>query len=110
MNTTLRTQDWLFSFSEIFQKLSFTWKQIWMGLLMFSVLGTALSLIYVTNLTRNACAQHQHLLQEASELKLQRGQLLLEKSAWTTPFRIQQIAEKKKMVSPDHHAVVILRA
>lgn len=110
MNTTLRTQDWLFSFSEFFQKVSLTWKQIWLALMMCSVLGTALSMIYITNLERSACAQHQHLLQEASELKLQRGQLLLEKSAWTTPFRVQQIAEKKNMVLPDHHSVVILRA
>lgn len=110
MNTTLRSLEWSLSFSEILRKLTFTWQQLWVAILICAVLGSALSIIYVTNMTRTVCAQYQHSLQEASELKLQRGQLLLEKSAWTTPLFIQQMAEKKNMVMPDHHSVVVLRA
>lgn len=77
--------------------------------LMFAVLLSALSVIYVTHLTRILHANYQHNVLEQGRLQVERGQLLLERSTWMMQARIQQIAESKLgMVIPDHKSVVIV--
>lgn len=78
-------------------------------LALFLVLS-ALSVIYVTHLTRELQATLQHRIHEQERLQVQRGQLLLERGTWMMQARIQQIAEKKLgMIIPDHKSVVVIR-
>jgi cell division protein FtsL len=79
-----------------------------MGLIA-AVLLSALSIIYVTHLTRILHANYQHNLVERTHLHVERGQLLLERSTWMIQARIQQIAESKLgMIVPDNKSVVII--
>jgi len=84
-------------------------KQMTALLLAMAVLFSALGIIYVTHLTRVTNASYEHLLNERNHLQMERGQLLLERSAWTMQSRVQQIAENKlSMTMPNHNSVVIL--
>jgi cell division protein FtsL len=77
--------------------------------LTFAILLSALSIIYITHLTRILHANYQHNLVERTRLHMERGQLLLERSTWMVQARIQQIAETKLgMIIPDHKSVVII--
>lgn len=77
--------------------------------LTFAVLLTALSIIYVTHVSRIMHAGFQHNLAEQDRLHVERGQLLLERSTWMVQSRIQQIAESKLgMIIPDQKSVVII--
>jgi cell division protein FtsL len=77
--------------------------------LVFATLMSALSIIYVTHVTRILHANYQHNLVEQDRLHVERGQLLLERSTWMLQSRIQQIAESKLgMMVPDHKSVVII--
>jgi cell division protein FtsL len=74
-----------------------------------AVLISALSMIYVTNSSRSLNASIQQTLMERNQLHIQWGQLLLEKSTWITPARVQHIAEEQlNMVVPDSKSVVIV--
>ncbi len=84
-------------------------QQIAVLALVFGVLLSGLSTIYVTHLTRILHAAYQHSLVEQDRLHVKRGQLLLERSTWMMQARTQQIAENELgMVVPDHHAIVIV--
>lgn len=75
-----------------------------------AMLMSALSMIYVTHLTRITHAAFQHNIAEQDRLHVERGQLLLERSTWMIQSRIQQVAENKLgMVIPDHKSVVVVQ-
>ena len=77
--------------------------------LMAAIILSALSTIYVTQVTRILHANYQHNLLEQEHLHVERGQLLLERSTWMMQARIQQIAEDKLgLIVPDHKSVVII--
>lgn len=87
-----------------------TRKQVTVMLLGLSVLLSAMSIIYVTHMTRILHASFQHNIVEQDRLHIERGQLLLERSTWMMQARIQQIAEKKLgMIIPDNKSVVVVR-
>lgn len=84
--------------------------QILAVVMALAVLMSALSMIYVTHITRILHAGYQHNKVEQDRLHVERGQLLLERSTWMIQSRIQQIAESKLgMVIPDHKSVVIVQ-
>ncbi|OGT35105.1 MAG: cell division protein FtsL [Gammaproteobacteria bacterium RIFCSPHIGHO2_12_FULL_37_14] len=88
----------------------FSRRQLILLILVFAVLLSALGLIYVTHTTRVLHANYQRNLAEQTQLQIQQGQLLLERSTWLVQARIQQIAEQQLgMVIPDHQSVVIIR-
>lgn len=77
--------------------------------LVLAILASALSTVYVTNLTRSFHAALQQTAIERDHMHVQWGQLLLEKSTWMMQARVQQIAEEQlAMVYPDHKSVVIV--
>ncbi len=87
--------------------------QFWAGALIFVVLFSALSLVYVTNVSRSLRALQAQQSSEADHLHVQWGQFLLEKSSLTRQARLQEIAvEKLQMVMPDshHQAIIILKS
>ena len=77
--------------------------------LVFAVLISALSLIYMTNSARSLNASIEQSYTEHDQLHIQHGQLLLEKSTLTMQARVQDIAEERlNMVAPEGKAVVIV--
>jgi len=77
--------------------------------LILAVLTSALSMVYVTNASRNLNAALQQTLVERGQLHVQWGQLLLEKSTWVTQARVQRIAEHDlQMGIPNRKSVVIV--
>lgn len=79
--------------------------------LLFLVLGSALSVVYVINLHRVSCGQMQLAEQNTHRLELQWGQLLLEQASLATPGRVEKLAkEKLNMVYPTRQQIFALRA
>ena len=79
-------------------------------ILLFSLLISALSVVYTTNLQRMTLSQLAVAQQEAYQLEMQWGQLLLEHASLATPSRIQALAyEKLKMVLPDEKQTILVR-
>lgn len=79
--------------------------------LLVSVLVSALSVVYTTNVHRLALSQLEQSEQQAHQLKLQWGQLLLEQASLATPSRVQQLAtDKLNMVLPVNKQTFVLRA
>ncbi|KTD25978.1 MULTISPECIES: cell division protein FtsL [Legionella] len=78
--------------------------------LLLAVLVTALAIVYTTNEHRIYFSQLQSLEQEANQLQLQWGQLLLEQASLATPARVEQLAvEKLQMRLPMDKEIFILR-
>ncbi|MDF1828286.1 MAG: cell division protein FtsL [Legionellaceae bacterium] len=79
--------------------------------LLFMVLLSALSVVYVINLHRVTCSQMQMEEQQTHQLQLQWGQLLLEQASLATPARVEALATHKlHMVSPSQRRTIALRA
>ena len=77
--------------------------------LVTAVLISSLSMIYVTNTSRNIHADIQQTLAERNQIHIQWGQLLLEKSTLTMQARVERVAASEMgMVQPDHKSVVIV--
>ena len=77
--------------------------------LLLAVLTSALSMVYITNLSRSLNASYQQALAERDQIHVQWGQLLLEKGAWVVQARVQQIAEEKLgMVMPNGKSILIV--
>ena len=77
--------------------------------LSLAIILSALSVIYVTHISKILHAGYQHNIHEHDRLHVERGQLLLERSTWMMQARIQQIAENKLgMVLPTNKSVVII--
>ncbi|MBX3709329.1 MAG: cell division protein FtsL [Gammaproteobacteria bacterium] len=84
-------------------------RQIVVVALVLAVLLSALSIIYVTHITRIMHAAYQRNIAEQHHLHEQKGRLLLELSTWMMQARIQQIAENKLgMIVPDHQSVMVV--
>lgn len=78
--------------------------------LLFSVLISALAVVYITNLHRLTLGQLQQSEQQSHQLQLRWGQLLLEQASLATPGRVEQLAsEKLHMVLPTTKQTFILR-
>lgn len=79
-------------------------------ILLLTLLTSALSVVYTTNLQRMTLSQLAFAQQEAHQLEMQWGQLLLEHASLATPSRIQTLAHKKlHMVLPGEKQTVIVR-
>ena len=80
-------------------------------MLLASVLVSSLAVVYITNVDRMTLSQLEQAEQQAHQLKLQWGQLLLEQASLETPSRVQQLAtEKLHMVLPANKQAYVLRA
>lgn len=103
LNHGVLSRAWVFSVFLIRVRLSTL-------VLMIALLTSALSIVYMTNLTRSLNASLQQSYVENDRLHVQWGQLLLERSTWMMPARVQQVAEEQLgMVIPTHKSVVIIK-
>ena len=75
-----------------------------------SVLSSALGVIYVENSERHVFSELQSLQQTSDQLQIERSQLLLERSTWGAPTRVQNIAENRlEMSNPKSDQIKIVR-
>lgn len=111
MNTAAKVIQQGSLFQGQWMKVRFSnWVFLQAGLL-FLVLVSALSVVYVINLHRVTCSQMQAADQTTHHLQLQWGQLLLEQASLATPARVEALAkEKLHMVFPAHNKTFVLRA
>jgi len=71
--------------------------------------GSAFGVVYSTYESRKATQALEELRREASGLKVESGQFLLEKSSWSAYSRVEELANKKlKMVVPDMEKTVLV--
>ncbi|WP_136248576.1 cell division protein FtsL [Halomonas borealis] len=78
--------------------------------LLVACLGAALAVIATSHHTRGQYAQLQQLEREHQQLQTEWSQLLLEESAWSSPSRIERLAnERLEMRLPDIDEVEVIR-
>lgn len=65
---------------------------IFLMMLLFALLASALAVVYVTNMYRINLSQLQQLELQTHQLNVQRGQLLLEQTSLAAPSRVERIA------------------
>ncbi len=95
LNQGVLSRGWVVS-------LLFNRSQIFSFILAIAALLSALSIIYVTNLSRSLNAEMEKMLAQQQQMHLQWGQLLLEKSTWVMQARVQNVAaDKLDMTIPD---------
>jgi cell division protein FtsL len=81
-----------------------------MLVLLLTLLVTALAIIYTTNEHRISFSRLQRLEQQAHQLQLQWGQLLLEQASLATLARVERLAvQKLQMRLPADKEILVLR-
>jgi len=71
---------------------SFKKEVVGLVLLLIAILISAFSVVYVKNQERRLFSELQMAQQRASQLHVERGQLLLEQSTWARASRVQRLA------------------
>lgn len=84
------------------------------GMLIFAawvlVMGSALSVVYVTHRARLATHELEKLRHAAADLHAESGQLLLEKSSLAAFARVEQLALKElNMTVPEIDQVIVVK-
>lgn len=80
------------------------------ALLLSACLISALAVITASHLTRDQYARLQQLEREQQQLQTEWGQLLLEESAWSSPARIERLAQERlEMRLPDIDEVEVIQ-
>ena len=83
--------------------------QFAIGALVICLLLSAFSVIYLKDLSRRLFIQYQHLQQVQQNDEIDTSKLLLEKGAWSTQSRIQQIATMQlNMETPEMKHIVMI--
>lgn len=78
--------------------------------LLFAVLISALMVVYTKNEHRVYFSQLEMAREEASQLELEKNQLMLEKSAMSSPVRIQNVARSKlQLAMPKSDQVILVQ-
>lgn len=81
-----------------------------MLILIFVVLVSAFTVIYVKDLYRRMFIHYQTLQDEQNQLYVDWGKLLLEQSTWSTQARVQKIAtERLSMEAPQSNEVQLVK-
>lgn len=111
MNAASRTMTHGGVFSGTLVRLNLTREMLGIAILMFAVLTSAFTVIYVKNLDRRLFSDIQVLQQKKEQSQVEWGQLLLEQSTWAAPARIQHLAaDKLDMVAPAFTEITMVSA
>jgi len=91
-------------------RLSLSPRLVVTALLLAGCLFSALWVITTSHQTRDQYARLQQLEREQQQLQTEWGQLLLEESAWSSPARIERLAQERlEMRLPDIAEVEVIR-
>ena len=63
------------------------------GFLLIALLSTAFAVIYVKDSNRRAFIELHNLQRQHDDMAIEQGKLLLEQNTWSSPLRIQHLAE-----------------
>jgi len=81
-----------------------------LSLLFFSVLASAVGVIYSKHESRKLFVQLQNLYREKDRMDIEWGRMQLEQSTWATHSKIEKIARTRlEMKIPSADSVVIIR-
>ena len=81
-----------------------------MPVVWFSVVCSALSVVYVSHLCRQLYNELSGLEQEANTLQVEWGRYLLEQSSWASLSRIEQLAKNRlEMRAPTTEEIVVVQ-
>ena len=93
-----------------YRRITFTGEWVVAIVLSVAVLLSAMAVVYVKNYERTLFSDLQTAHQNAAQLEVEWGQLLLEQSTLVTPARVQKIAQERLgMVVPSQKDIVIIR-
>jgi cell division protein FtsL len=87
-------------------------KQLYVqSILVILMLLSALAVIYITNITRVTCSQLEYAENEAHQLQVKWGQLLLEQASLVNPGRVEKLAKDNlHMLMPVNKQAYLLRS
>jgi cell division protein FtsL len=71
------------------------WQTVLISSLLLMVFVSAFAVIYVRDYQRQLITHLQGIQMQHDSMLTQRSQLLLERAAWSTQARVQQVAEQK---------------
>lgn len=110
MNAAARTMTHTGVFRGSLVRMNFTREMLATMILMFAVLTSALTVIYVKNLDRRLFSEVQVLQQDKEKLQVEWGQLLLEQSTWAAPARVQRIShDQLAMEVPSQNEITMVK-
>jgi len=79
-------------------------------ILLSVVIASAISIVYLKNYERHLTNQLQTTSQNQQHLIVEWNQLLLEESTWSTPSRVQQVAQGQyDMLVPSSERVITVK-
>lgn len=79
------------------------------GVLLGLVLLSSIGVVYSSHLSRQLVAEHSEMQETRDQLQSEWVQLMLEESAWSSPNRIEQVAnERLEMVMPGPEQVRLI--
>ncbi len=107
MNAAARALHQTNLFQGDFSSVNFVKRHSLMIFLWMIVSGSALSIIYLRHIERQYIGQLEKVEAKLTKAKLIEGQLLLEKSMWTSPSRINKIASEQLNMLPARSKAVI---
>jgi cell division protein FtsL len=85
-------------------------KMISLGVLLFLVMASAVSVVYSKHLNRKVFVELQQINKSIDELNVEWGRLQLEEGAWADHGRLEKIARTKlNMLLPGINSVVYLK-
>lgn len=92
-----------------YRRMTLTSEIVLVLALSLAVLLSAMAIVYVKNHERSLFSDLQTAQQNAAQLQVEWGQLLLEQSTLVTPARVQKIAQERLgMVIPSQKDIVII--
>ena len=99
-----RKEGPLLSLGQIFEQL------LALTLLVLLVISSALAVIYSSYEYRRLFHQHQTLVREQNNYRIEWGQLLLEQSAWGSNSRVEKLASDEiQMRAPDPQEIRLIQ-
>jgi cell division protein FtsL len=109
MNAAAKALEQAYLSNDNFWILLFGRRNLSLIALLGLVILSAFCVIYVKDLNRRLTSEVQNQELTRNEIIIDRSKLLLEKSTWAAPVRVQNIASKKwDMRAPDAKQVVII--
>lgn len=85
----------------------FSWQNNVVMFLLIASLSTAFAVIYVKDMNRREFIELHQLQRQHDDMVVEQGQLLLEQNTWSSPLRVQRIAQQQfGMVNPAKSIIV----
>jgi cell division protein FtsL len=92
------------------RQMLFTTPNIAVGLLLLALLITSFAVIYVKDMNRREFIELHNLQHQHDEMLIEQGKLLLEQNTWSSPIRIQGLAQNELNLSnPTKNPIVFIK-